>query len=241
MSKSEDSSSPRRADRPVAKGDPEPGDASREPRSAITWWEKAFLYVLLSTILLGLGYTLNQALFEAKENYGAGLGIAERYINQYLPADGSEGAKDGAVDVESRTFRPDITLLYTLQLSRANTADTIKIAALFLGFFTVAVGCLFVLYGAEAYYRLRVSQREVRSSLETSSPGLVLITLGVVIIGMALMTKSTFSTEVNWPVPLGATASGRAAGDIGTLELQMEALRRQEEAAQRRIEQHDLP
>jgi hypothetical protein len=99
----------------------------------------------------------------------------------------------------SAAYRPDVSLLYSFQFSRALEAAHIKTAAVIIGALTVCLGCILVVYGVEASYQLTVNPNtESPSSLTTSSPGLVLITLGIAVIIVAQFTTSHFNTDVDW-------------------------------------------
>ncbi len=77
-----------------------------------------------------------------------------------------------------------------ISYSRALDFAVVKTSALFLAFALVFVGALYVLRIAEAEYRLAVGTDGARGSLKTSSPGLVMVTLGVVLIALVLNAKS---------------------------------------------------
>jgi hypothetical protein len=50
---------------------------------------------------------------------------------------------------------------------------------------------LFVLRSSEVTYNLAVEAKDYKGALQTTSPGLVIITLGDVLIAIAVLTKST--------------------------------------------------
>jgi hypothetical protein len=78
-------------------------------------------------------------------------------------------------------------------------AANIKTAAVIIGTLIVCLGALVVVYGVEASYQVTVntSISANPSTLMTSSPGLVLITLGVVVIVVAQLTHADFDTNVD--------------------------------------------
>jgi uncharacterized membrane protein len=82
-----------------------------------------------------------------------------------------------------------------LSYARGLDAAFIKTSALYLGFLLVFTGALYVLRIATAHYRLNVKSGKHSGSLDTSSPGLVIITLGVVLIIVTLMTRSTLDFQ----------------------------------------------
>lgn len=74
--------------------------------------------------------------------------------------------------------------------ARGLDAAILKTSALFLGFILIFIGSLYVLRTAEAAYKLIVSGGPVQGALHTSSPGLVIVTLGVVLTVFVLCSKS---------------------------------------------------
>jgi hypothetical protein len=118
--------------------------------------EKVFLYLVLSLIIGGIAYALFVIGGTAGANYQKGLNLAHHAY-------------------ASRRTSANVSPVYILQLSRAYDAVALKGAALFLGYVIVVLGCIFVLKGVEASYRLRLANAAAKSALETSSPGLVLI------------------------------------------------------------------
>jgi cytochrome c biogenesis factor len=78
-----------------------------------------------------------------------------------------------------------------LAYDRALGAAIIKTSALFLGYLLVFTGVLFVLRSSEVTYNLAVEAKDYKGALQTTSPGLVIITLGDVLIAIAVLTKST--------------------------------------------------
>ena len=81
-----------------------------------------------------------------------------------------------------------------LAYSRALGAAIMKTSALFLGYLLSFTGALYVLRSATAAYRLSVAGGGKSGHLQSSSPGLVIITLGVVLIAIAIFAK----TEINY-------------------------------------------
>jgi len=148
------------------------------------WPEKVFLYLLLVALLVSVGAGLAFAHREATRNYSRALEVAE-------------GLAENPESDPAR-YRPDVSLAYMLQFARAKNLDAIKGTALVVGTVVIVLGCMFTLYGAQAYLRLKLEQKEVRSALETSSPGLVLITLGTAIVVVSLMYRAEFTTNVRW-------------------------------------------
>lgn len=84
-----------------------------------------------------------------------------------------------------------------LSFGRALDAAVVKTSSLALGFSVVFLGALYVLRTATAAYKMNVADGAVKGALETSSPGLVMVTLGLVIVAVVVLTKS----DVNYTAP----------------------------------------
>ena len=91
-----------------------------------------------------------------------------------------------------------------LVFARAWDAAVVKTSSLFFGFILLFAGALYVLRNAERSYSLSIDGRAVRGSLETSSPGLVMITLGVVLVGIVLASRSEISYSVEKPAAIAS-------------------------------------
>ena len=80
-----------------------------------------------------------------------------------------------------------------------------KFAAVFLAFGVVLIGALYVLRKAEVSFQVNVDAPTGKGALQSSSPGLIIIALGVVLLIAALQTKS----EVSYKPPPGFNAVAR--------------------------------
>jgi hypothetical protein len=87
---------------------------------------------------------------------------------------------------------------------RAFDFAVVKTSALFLAYALVFVGALYVLRVGEATYELSAGTKAGNGSFQTSSPGLVLVTLGVILIALVLNSKSALEYS---RAPLAAPAS----------------------------------
>jgi len=154
-------------------------------------WEKILLYIFFGAFLVGMFIFLGNELSTQEKNYLKGQGLAEKTYESVRSFP------------DSTAYRPDVALLYSLQFSRSLEASHIKTAAVILGTIIVCFGCIIVVYGVEASYQLTVNQGVPSnpSSLSTSSPGLVLITLGCAVIVISLFSHSTLDTHVDWGIP----------------------------------------
>jgi hypothetical protein len=63
------------------------------------------------------------------------------------------------------------------------------------GFMIVLVGCVFVLLGIETSYKLSLDHTDFKSYLKTSSPGLVIATLGILL--LSVVTYKNYDTSSN--------------------------------------------
>lgn len=176
--------------------DPPPKEAASgpqhpSPKEAIVGpVEKVILYLFLGGFLVAMFIFLASELSTQESNFRQGAALAKDTFDKV------------ASTPDRMAYRPDVALLYTFQFSRALEAAHTKMAAIILGTLIVCLGCIVVVYGVEASYQLTVNPNTINpSSLTTSSPGLVLITLGVLVIVVAQFTHSTFDTSVDWVVP----------------------------------------
>jgi hypothetical protein len=101
-----------------------------------------------------------------------------------------------------------------LSYARALDAAIVETSALFLGYLLVFTGALYVLRIATSHYRLNIKSGKNSGSLQTSSPGLVIITLGVVLIAITILTHS----DVQYKAP--DTSAGGQVGAVGTPDAQ---------------------
>jgi uncharacterized membrane protein len=87
-----------------------------------------------------------------------------------------------------------------LAYSRAWDFAVVKTSSIFLAFTLILLGTLYVLRAGSIAFRLDVSGATHRSSLETGSPGLVMITLGVVLMMFVTFHKDELEYG-NMPIP----------------------------------------
>ncbi len=79
-----------------------------------------------------------------------------------------------------------------LAYARSTDFSAAKISALFLGFLLIFLGAMFVLRVAETEYSFAMTPAEQRQvTFSTSSPGLAMVTLGVILVIVVLFAKST--------------------------------------------------
>lgn len=80
-----------------------------------------------------------------------------------------------------------------LTFARALDAAIIKTSGLFLGYVLVFTGALYVLRIATSQYRFNVKSGRHSGTLQTSSPGLVMITLGVFLVALTVSNKTVMN------------------------------------------------
>lgn len=94
----------------------------------------------------------------------------------------------------------------SLAYARALDLVMIKTLALMLAFITVFLGALYVLRTAGAAYQAAISGGGYSGSLQTSSPGLVMVTLGTAVVAAALLIKGNVNYKAPQATPVTAAA-----------------------------------
>lgn len=93
------------------------------------------------------------------------------------------------VEIGKATQKADTSSI--LSFTRAMDAAIMKTSALFLGYLLIFTGALYILRIATAHYQLSVTSGNRAGSLDTSSPGLVMVTLGVALVMTAMLSKTS--------------------------------------------------
>ncbi len=106
-----------------------------------------------------------------------------------------------AIRIALRGASPDHAA--SLAYMRALGAAVVKTSALMLAFIVVFLGAMYVLRKATQDYTLAIEAPGWKGSLESASPGLVMVTLGLVTAVFALLSH----TNVNYTAPAAATQS----------------------------------
>ena len=96
--------------------------------------------------------------------------------------------KDAVNSVKAATPTDYVTILTYMG---AWDGAVTKLCSLFLSFTLIFVGALYVLRTAQLAYALGVEGGGFKGTLQTTSPGLVILTLGVVALGLALYKSSS--------------------------------------------------
>lgn len=148
--------------------------------------EKHFLYILLGVVVLL--FFFGGLMLHYRENGHLREEVAALY----------EGA--GAPTSVGCSYH------FLLVRHSFNLVTTLRFLQMTVGAVLAVIGVMLVLTGIRASYKLRIAQMSasteppptkspLRASLETSSPGLVLITLAVVTMVAALFRTSSFELE----------------------------------------------
>lgn len=136
--------------------------------------EKVFVYVIVAAVIAFIIVAVNWFSTRAVATY---VDAAKSAQTAYA---------EGRIDAHS-------ALTYQLVFARAQDATLVKGGALLLSFLVVILGVLMVLEGSKAFYKLNVEGGGKKSALETSSPGLVMITLGLALVYGVMMYKTEFN------------------------------------------------
>jgi outer membrane protein OmpA-like peptidoglycan-associated protein len=141
----------------------------------LEWKKQTFLtvplFVVVSIVLVFILVLLSVSLQFQFRNYQTGI---------------SRAVNEGGPTVNA------ILLAY----SRSWDFAVVKTCSLFLGFSLVMIGALYVLRIAEAQYQFEIEgPAGVKGNLASSSPGLVILTLGVTLVGLVLFSKSAVGLE----------------------------------------------
>lgn len=145
------------------------------------------IFGVVTAVLVFLAILLSTSLYFQYRNYSAGI-------------------EKAVIGSSSTDFNSIITF------SRAWDFAVVKTSAMFLGFTLIFVGALYILRVADAGYKLSIQGKLVHGSLQTSSPGLVLATLGVILVGWVVYSKSVVDYSAGRPLspPSAAIPNGAA-------------------------------
>lgn len=158
--------------------------------------------VLLSTVFLVL---LSISIYLIRDMQGQNR-TYEKIITHLLsvstikqPMSHTEGGK---TVVDTILYVGDENNAAILAFSRAKDFANMKLASTLLGFLLVFVGALYLLKVFNLSYNASYESDAVgKVSLQTTSPGLVMITLGVAVIFVALLAKNV----IDYTVPSSQT------------------------------------
>ncbi len=150
---------------------------SAPPSNPFGWIEKSAVYVICAIVLLVAGLALNRNMKTVDTAYGSAL------------ADIQKESESTGASAHDR---------FTTKVAILGMRDMISLrsAVLFVGFLALMLGCVLVLKGVEATYNLKLTDGSNEATITTASPGLVLITAGVVLVIVALKVESKVSLEL---------------------------------------------
>jgi uncharacterized membrane protein len=120
----------------------------------------------------------------------------------------------GAADIAAKS--PDHGPELVLDFTRAMDAAIVKSTVIFMGFVVTLLGAMYVLRAATATFSLEVKSGDQTSTLNTSSPGLVMVVLGIVAVGLALYSKTDISIQEGHGQAAGSDTSPPSPKIVGT-------------------------
>lgn len=138
-------------------------------REVVSRAEKFFLFGVLSIVLLAIAGYIVAVSIQQFSKYNAEALVAR----QLLEASSSYEERMMLLRFIALTSGPQDVLI-------------MRHITVFLGFVIVVIGAMFVLTGIETSYQLRLKGVKTATTLKTSSPGLVLISIGAVLVFGAL-------------------------------------------------------
>jgi hypothetical protein len=109
--------------------------------------------------------------------------------------------RDYQLGINAAIAGPSPNHLAILTYSRAWDFAVVKFSTVFLGFGIILIGALYVLRQAEARFQMSVDGPGAKGSLQSSSPGLVMVALGVLLLIVALETKNDVQLTIPWNSP----------------------------------------
>jgi hypothetical protein len=112
---------------------------------------------------------------------------------------------------KSPNHGPELVLDFT----RVMDSAIVKSIVVFMGFVVTLVGIMCVLRAATASFSLEVKSGTQSGALNTSSPGLVIVVLGIFAVGLALYSKTDISIQEGRGQPAGSEASAPSPKIVG--------------------------
>lgn len=168
--------------------------------------EKAFVYIVVAAVI-------------------AFIIVAVHWFSTRAVTTYADAAKSVQVAYADGRLEAHDALSYQLVFARAQDATLVKGGAMLLSFLVVILGVLMVLEGSRAFYKLNVEGTGKKSALETSSPGLVMITLGLTLVYGVMMYKTEFTLSSGSPGD--ALASLPTQGSVSGVQPELTAAPRQ--------------
>ncbi len=155
--------------------------------------EKLGVYIVCIVVLAAAGYVLERNITRANETYS---GIVQSIENDASKLEGRDRLTSTVAIVGMRD---------TLEL---------RSTVIFVGFIGILMGCILVLKGVEAMYNLRLREGEKEAALSTASPGLVLITAGVLLVVFGLRQDSKVSLDLESGAAVPTAPQAQSGQDV---------------------------
>ena len=164
-------------------------DINHEPSSLQMKGLDKMLFIVVSCLLVLICTMLTANLYLQWSNYNQGIESA----------------------LLEKHNQPQAVITYSRAMDFAFT----KTSTIFIGFILVFVGTLYLLRLNEVAYSLGINNGDKSVSFQTASPGLVLVTLGVITVLITSYNKSYISFQpINTPVVNTPTSSSSDIDDL---------------------------
>jgi hypothetical protein len=105
-------------------------------------------------------------------------------------------AKFDAVSSRCTDKTPPHMLIFYYQLAQSQTAANVRYVSMLSSTLIMLLGAVFVALGFTAGYKLQLEGKEKSSLLQTSSPGLVMISVGAILLGLILFSPMKASLQL---------------------------------------------
>lgn len=166
-------------------------DPDPRPSSPSSAWDYV-TYVVVVLLLAAAGAFLYNTVAESRSMFGRGIQLAEQTLS---------------------ASRPELATHEIFVLSLAHQVVAFKATALFVGAMIAVLGGLFVLRTSEVRYDLSAAGAGWKLSLGTSSPGLVMISLGCALVAVAVVSKVAVQNEVPILAPIAPAHAPNPSAD----------------------------
>ena len=104
-----------------------------------------------------------------------------------------------------------------IAVTRAFDAAIVKTCSIFLGFLLVFLGGVYTLRIGDTLYKLSVQGASTKGTLESASPGLVMVSLGCVLISLTILKTQTVNYSRDSP-PIADISAATEPGRAGRVE-----------------------
>lgn len=156
-----------------------PVDTREAPHQVVSSRDKRYLFGVLTLVLLAIGAYIAFISYQQFAKYSLD---AQTVRSQFAEA---------SVDQQK------LYLKFIAATSGPQDVLVMRHITVFLGFVVIFIGAMLVLTGIQASYDLGIKRVKAATTLRTSSPGLVLITLGTVLILGALYRSVDVTFDPN--------------------------------------------